>query len=139
MSHLSMKAPIDVPSSPVSSVRAALLARALRSLSLVAGLLLGACGDGVGPDEHIIALEVAATRVPCVGMVPQECLQVRRHADAAWELFYEPIAGFTHEAGFRYRLLIAEREVPNPPADGSSKAYRLLAVLAKVRVESTGS
>ena len=134
-----MKAPIDLLSQPVSSIVTALLARRLHLLSLLAGLLLGACGDVVGPGEHIIALEVAARRVPCVGMAPQECLQVRRHADAAWELFYDPIEGFTHEPGFQYRLLVAEREIPNPPADGSSRAYRLLAVLAKVQVESTGS
>jgi hypothetical protein len=108
------------------------------SLSLGLGLLLSACTDGLGPGERLITVEVAATRVPCVGLVPQECLQVRRRADAAWERFYDPIEGFTHEAGFQYRLRLVERVIANPPADGSSRAYRLVAVLAKVPVESAG-
>jgi hypothetical protein len=61
-----------------------------------------------------------------------ECLQVRWTAVGPWELFYDSIEGFTWEAGHYYLLRVARREVPNPPADGSSVAFRLVKVLSKV-------
>ena len=62
-----------------------------------------------------------------------DCLQVRERPDAPWHLFYDVIEGFTYEPGYQYALRVAVRVVPNPPADGSSVAYRLLAILTKVR------
>lgn len=41
-------------------------------------------------------------------------------------------SGFSYEPGYRYTLRIARRVIENPPADGSSAAYRLLEILAKV-------
>jgi hypothetical protein len=80
----------------------------------------------------VLHLEVAPDRVPCVGEARMECLRVRTGPDAPWEYFYDAIEGFTHEPGYRYRLRVARRVVRNPPADGSSVAYRLLEVLEKV-------
>ncbi len=51
----------------------------------------------------------------------------------AWQLFYDPIDGFAYEPGYEYVLRVAERNVPNPPADGSSVAYRLVRIVSKVR------
>lgn len=76
-------------------------------------------------------MDVAPARVACVGVGPQECLRVRQHPNAAWTLLYDGIEGFTFEAGFEYTLRVAIRSVNNPPADGSSLAYRLLTVLRK--------
>jgi hypothetical protein len=90
-----------------------------------------ACSSATGPGERALHLEVAEQRVPCVGVGPQECLQVREQSDASWQLFYSHIEGFAYEPGFRYVLRVAERPVPNPPADGSSLAYRLLRVISK--------
>jgi hypothetical protein len=90
------------------------------------------CRGATEPLEHTITLEVAAARVPCVGMFPMECIQVREQLDAPWTRFYDPIAGFTYVPGFQYVLRVAWRDAPNPPADGSSRAYRLVAVLSKV-------
>lgn len=103
---------------------------ARRRLLLPAAALLAAigCGAATAPAERERVLEVAAQRVPCVGVGPRECLQVREGVDAPWQLFYDAIEGFTYEPGFRYVLRVAERSVPNPPADGSSLAYRLLHV-----------
>ena len=104
----------------------------------LAGLLLlaaGACGDATGPFLRVRTYEVAPAKVPCVGLFPTECLQVRTPPDTAWQLFYDSIDGFTYEAGYRYVLRVAERRIPNPPADGSSIAYRLVAVTSKTRAE----
>ena len=93
--------------------------------------LVGACRGATEPRPERLVLEVAPDRVPCVGMVPTECLQVRERADEPWRAFHDVIEGFGHEPGFRYVLWVSRRTVANPPADGSSVAYRLVAVLSK--------
>ena len=111
------------------------VSRLVASMILVAGTLLfsvAGCRDIFGPGEDILTLDVAASRVPCQGMVPQECLQVREHPDTTWTFFYDPIEGFDYEVGFEYTIRVARRAVPNPPADGSSFAYRFLSLLRKV-------
>ena len=104
-----------------------------RRLLLPGALLLAAigCSSATGPAERVFDLEVSEQRVPCVGVGPRECLQVREQADAPWQLFYASIEGFTYEPGFRYVLRVAQRPIPNPPADGSSLAYRLVDVVSK--------
>jgi hypothetical protein len=94
------------------------------------GAVLTAC-NVFGPSERIAVMDIASQRVPCVGVGPQECLLVREHPDTAWSLFYDGIAGFDFEPGFEYTVRVAIRHVDNPPADGSSLAYRLLAILRK--------
>lgn len=89
------------------------------------------CSSITEPRERLFTVEIAEQQVPCVGMFPQQCLQVRERSDAPWELFYDGIEGFTYEPGFRYVLRVAERRIPDPPADGSSLAYRLLRVVSK--------
>jgi hypothetical protein len=77
-------------------------------------------------------MDVGPHRVPCVGVAPQTCLRVREHPDTAWTLFYNAIDGFQFEEGFEQTIRVGVRAVRNPPADGSSLAYRLIAVLRKV-------
>lgn len=48
-----------------------------------------------------------------------------------WQPFYDSIDGFVHEPGFMYDLLVAKRTIRNPPADGSSIAYRLIRILSR--------
>ena len=103
-------------------------------LAVHAALALAACRGTTEPQERLLTLEVAPARVPCVGALPTECLQVRERAGAPWTLFYAPVEGFAYEPGFRYALRVARRAVPDPPADGASFAYRLVAVLTKTRV-----
>ena len=102
------------------------------SFLAIAAVLLSGCANLSGPDERVITMDVAAQRVPCMGIVPQECLSVRQEQDTAWTLFYDPIDGFQFESGFEYTIRVAVRTVSNPPADGSSLAYRLLEILRKV-------
>ena len=107
----------------------------VRSLTLasIAGTLVAAlgCRSATEPAERVFILDVAASRAPCIGSFPQQCLQVRERTDAPYGLFYAPIQGFTFEPGYRYMLQVGERSVANPPADGSSKSYRLIAVVSK--------
>jgi hypothetical protein len=96
---------------------------------------LAACGvsapAAVEAQEEILVLEVAPDSVPCVGEMVGHCIQVRSPGEEAWRKFYDPIEGFEHEVGFHYTLRVARRDVPNPPADGSAYAYRLLGVISK--------
>lgn len=92
------------------------------------------CNNVTGPQERLLTLQVASTRVPCTGSFPTTCLQTRERSDAPWELFYDPIAGFTYEPNYEYVLRVTRRDVPNPPADGSAFEYRLVAVLSKIAV-----
>jgi hypothetical protein len=91
----------------------------------------GACRNPVAPGERVRVFEVAAAKAPCFAMVATECLQVRTPPDTGWRLFYGSFEGFAYESGYTYVLRVAERDVRNPPADGSSLAYRLLAVVSK--------
>jgi heat shock protein HslJ len=68
---------------------------------------------------------VASERKPCTGGATMECLQIREQASDPWQLYYGEIIGFVHEPGIEYRLRILEDEVPNPPADASSKRWFL--------------
>ena len=86
-----------------------------------------------GPDERVVVMDIAPQRVTCHGTsIIQQCLSVRQHPDTTWTLFYDEIAGFQFEPGFEYTLVVAVRSVSNPPADGSSMAYRLLDIRRKV-------
>ena len=118
------------------------MSRSLARAALALGLLLGAagCGSATAPVEPpsplyraggTVLVEVAESRVPCVGVGPMECLRVRDRADGEWQLFYDHFEGFTYEPGYRYRLRVAVREVPDPPADGSSLAWRLIELVSK--------
>ena len=106
-------------------------------LSLIVGMLCIAavsCRSATEPGAREVQLEVAESLAPCVAVGPTECMQVRERSGAPWELFYGGIEGFAYEPGFRYVLRIAVTQVPNPPADGSSLAYRLLRIVSRTSV-----
>jgi Domain of unknown function (DUF4377) len=117
------------------------LHRLLLALALLAVPgIAAACGDSTGPrsieselraGERAATMYVAPAKVACTGMYPTECLQVRESTTAPWQSFYDGIDGFAWERGYTYRLSVAVRDIPNPPADGSSRAYRLLRVVEK--------
>ena len=68
---------------------------------------------------------VAPEKAQCVGVAPMECLQIRESEDEPWTLYYGNIEGFEFQEGNAYRLRIKEFDVPNPPADASSKRWIL--------------
>lgn len=77
--------------------------------------------------------EVNSFRVPCTGVGPMECLQVRRQGSDQWEFFYSEIEGFAYEPGYRYRIRVKEEPLDpeTVPADASSIRYTLVSVVEK--------
>jgi hypothetical protein len=77
---------------------------------------------------------INSSRVPCVGVGPMECLEVRQSESADWQLFYSNIEGFNYEPGFLYRIKVREekRDPENMPADVSSVRYILVSVEEKI-------
>lgn len=69
--------------------------------------------------------------VECTGVGPMECLQVSYTEGGEPELFYDAIDGFTFTEGTAYVLDVEVTEVADPPADGSSLAYRLVEVVSE--------
>jgi heat shock protein HslJ len=78
-------------------------------------------------------LEVAPTRVECVGVMPMKCLQARE-VGGQWRTFYTRIQGFDFQEGWRYRLQVAVTKIENPPAHASNLRYKLVRVLDKLPV-----
>lgn len=122
------------------SIHSSPVHRAIRLVCLLLTLISAqGCLSTTGPRERVLTFEVAETVVPCMTMFETTCLQVRERTDAPWQAFSTPIEGFQYTPGYRYTLRVVEREIPNPPADGSSLAYRLVAVLAKVAVPAAAA
>ena len=114
----------------------------MRRITAIAALVLamgaGGCSSSTSPEERVLTIEVAPSRVACMGVAPMECLQIREvsgGAEAEFSPTFIPIEGFVHETGYRYTLRVAERRLKNPPADGSSIVYRLIEVISRVRVD----
>ena len=78
-------------------------------------------------------MEVAPTKVDCMGVAPMKCLQVRE-TGGQWTTFHAPIKGFDFQEGWRYRLQVAVTKVENPPADTSNLTYMLVRLLDKLPV-----
>lgn len=93
--------------------------------------MLVACQSVLGPEKIVQVLEIAPQKIPCVGVAPQECLQVRETGQTEWQNFYDPIEGFTFVTGFSYLLRVERTTVDNPPADGSSYSWRLLDIVSQ--------
>lgn len=84
--------------------------------------------------EAQLTLDVAPERRACAGEGVRQCLVVRMAGDSTWKNFFDPIEGFTHEPGVRYRIVVARAPVARPPADGSAYRYRLVRVLSRETV-----
>lgn len=88
-----------------------------------------ACADELEVECAVEAI-IEAELEDCVGSAPMRCMVVNGG------LFYSAIEGFEHEAGYRYRIRM-ERYDPwggnAPPADASSRGYRLIEVVEKTR------
>ena len=104
-------------------------AKRLRSLEVFSQQYMNTAE--LGADDKI--LEVAPTKVDCMGIAPMKCLSVRE-VGGDWQNFYSPIEGFDFVEGYRYRLQVNVTTIENPPADGSSLRYKLVRVLDKMPV-----
>ena len=79
-------------------------------------LAAAACSEGTGGPEAGIEKEILVAHFvsECVGVGPQQCLNVRESADDDWTLWYDPIDGFEHEAGYVetvFRLDVAREDL----------------------------
>ena len=81
----------------------------------------------------VVTYWVNSFRVPCEGVAPMQCLQIRKGNSEYWELFYSEIEGFEFEPGYLYRLRVREEKLdPSQiPADASSVKYTLVSVEEK--------
>jgi hypothetical protein len=109
----------------------------------IATILFAACNPLQVPVDQPVekavegeerqTLYVAPYTRTCQGMYEMQCMLVRESRDGEWLNFYDHIQGFTYEPGYAYVLLVGWREVPNPPADGSSREYWLIQTIEKKR------
>ena len=85
-------------------------------------------------EGEVVTLFVGPNRVPCTGVAPQACYQVRQSPDAEWTLFYDEIQGFEYEPGFEYELKVQKETRTNVPADASRFTWTLMEVVSKTPV-----
>lgn len=81
-------------------------------------------------------LVIADRMADCTGVAPMKCLQIKLPQDEKWTLFYGVIENFQYIAGYTYVARVAVDTVKNPPADGSSKKYRLKKILSREKTSS---
>lgn len=129
-----------------------LLVTALVALALV----VSACSVGVpapapAPEQppqetpvptaggEVVTLFVGPNRVPCMGVAPQACYQVKQSPDAEWTLFYDEIQGFEYEPGFEYELKVLKETKTSVPADASRFTWTLSEVVSKTPVAPTAT
>jgi Domain of unknown function (DUF4377) len=93
--------------------------------------VLAACDSRV--NETFL---VAPHRGNCQAIGPTMCLLVRNTEDRPeFGNFYNGISGFNYEWGYNWTIDVSWEKVSNPPADGSSRLYRIEEVRSKDAVE----
>ncbi len=100
-------------------------------LLIVAALSIVACSSGSGSDggETEEALSFNHFKVECFGLAARFCLQSSSDNGQTYQNFYDGISGFSYQWGTSYDVVVAWRRVENPPADASSRSYRLVSIL----------
>ncbi|MFC4478821.1 META domain-containing protein [Flavobacterium chungangensis] len=87
--------------------------------------------------QESLKMFVKESKVPCQGVGPMECLQVKYDKDKEWQLFYDHIEGFNFEKGNRYEIMVTRTKRPEPiPADASSYQYKLKSIISKTPVNT---
>ncbi len=79
----------------------------------------------------IRTIYIGPQRIECEGEGPQLCYQYKENPDDDWLLYYNEIDGFDYEEGYVYELVVAESNVSDPPAGGSSVQLTLVDVVSK--------
>ena len=98
--------------------------------------LLASCAAYDTPERQTmqsVTYWINSYRVPCTGVGPMSCLQVRRDQSGPWSLFYSEIEGFEYEPGYLYEIKVREeaRDAADTPADASTMRYVLLSIEEK--------
>lgn len=82
-------------------------------------------------------MKVKENTVPCVGVAPMDCMQVKEGNAKQWSNFYSTIEGFVYKPGYEYKLkVIKTKREGNLPADASSYTYRLKKLISKKQVKT---
>lgn len=104
-------------------------------LLLLLPLVFAACDkeEGYKIREWTIASRLGIAHA---GATLQPVLLCKTDDDASWRALYGGIEGFEFEPGYEYRLRVKTEQVANPPADGSSVRYTLLAEVSKTSADS---
>lgn len=85
--------------------------------------------------QETVKMLVKENKVPCQGVAPMECLQVKYDNSKDWELFYDAIDGFNFEKGNKYEIIVVKtKRQGNIPADASSYEYKLKKIVSKKSV-----
>ncbi|MBL8147484.1 MAG: DUF4377 domain-containing protein [Anaerolineae bacterium] len=74
-------------------------------------------------------MNIAPYKRPCMGAGPMLCMMVTDSAGVQM-FFYSNIEGFDFQWGHPVTLRVQVEDVPNPPADASSKRYTLVEVVS---------
>lgn len=101
---------------------------------MLSAIFAVSCGGTKNERMETVTYRVNSFRVPCTGVAPMECLEIRRGDSDSWQLFYSEIEGFAFEPGYLYRIRVREEKLDptQVPADGSSIKYTLVAVVEKI-------
>lgn len=103
------------------------------ALLILSPLWITSCRTSKAGEKDIHTYWVNSARVPCTGVAPMQCLQVRKGEAEDWQLFYSSIEGFNYEPGYIYRLSVREEKLDPAlvPADASSIRFILVEVEEK--------
>lgn len=105
----------------------------------IAGTMIFAFGltgcDLLGIDDgRMVSLMVNHYKLECQGVALRLCLLVKGLHEVDYTYLYDTPDGFVYEWGYVYRIIVEEKVVANPPADGSSIRRTLRKVVSKERV-----
>lgn len=113
----------------------------LLMMAFMAFLMAACTPDTSGPGDILadrpgsitdeITMYVGPELVDCVGVAPQTCLQVKFSPDDEWQLLYEGIEGFEHQAGIESELRVNKITAINQPADVSAIRYELVEIVSQ--------
>lgn len=86
--------------------------------------------------QKTITLQVKENTVPCEGVAPMDCMQVKEGNANTWSNFYSSIQGFNYQPGYLYKLSVLKtKRTGNIPADASAYTYKLKKVISKKKVQ----
>ena len=106
--------------------------RVLTGVLLIgAATFLSACGssgsDAGGETEETLSFDHFKSE--CFGVSARFCLRSSSDNGQTYQFFYDSISGFSYQWGTSYDVVVAWSRVDNPPADASSRRYRLVQIL----------
>jgi len=113
------------------------------TLALVFSSLLGMSLCTPENDASLENWWIDGTTVSCVGVSPNNCLQVQKNEKIdpnAWELFYDHIEDFEAKPGVIYQVKVKVTPKAEPiPQDASSMHYKLIEVISKYSYDALKS